>query len=211
MIDPEQLRTENNALLRSRGIQVNEFLPLLEEASLLQPLAPGAAEIARRCMVLNHLIGIGFGGHPTTLKAAVEKWDLWSEASGRERGILSCDSHDEQELIDAMWLVECVQSFAWCLGLAGLPHLEGCEADLASKFPPPLTDPAEFIARARLRPFEEIYREADYHYRLHWATRQARLTGQPFGRYEGLVMERRKALDWAIGAEADWDSVGDCT
>ena len=67
--------------------------------------------------------------------------------------------------------------------------------------------PAAFIASAALRPFEEIYRQADLHYRLHWAARNARLTGAEFPVTEGFIRERRKALDWVIGVEPDWDEI----
>ncbi|WP_265595135.1 DUF4272 domain-containing protein [Haloferula sp. BvORR071] len=205
MIDREQVKADNNALLHSWGFPVNEALPLLEEESELNPR--GAADVARRCMVLGYVVGIGFGADTADLKAALEEWGLWPYTSGRERELLSRIKHSKQERIDITWLEECLQSFAWCLGLDELPRLHCCGEELASKFPEPYTDPADFIAAAKLRPFEEIYREADFHYRLHWATRDARLKNEEFPVSEGLIRERRKALDWALGVEADWDEV----
>jgi hypothetical protein len=100
-----------------------------------------------------------------------------------------------------------MQSFAWCLGLAALDCFKHCDDDLASRFPDPFADPSGFIEAATLRPFDEIYRMADLHYRLHWATRQSRLMAGDFPISEGFVRERRKALDWVIGVEPDWDEV----
>ena len=121
--------------------------------------------------------------------------------------MLARDDHTEQEKIDAQWLVECMQSLAWCLGLAPLEHFKDCDDDLASKFPDPFTDPTDFIASASLRPFWEIYQQADIHYRLHWAARNASLSGTEFPVREGFLRERRRALDWVIGVETDWDGV----
>jgi hypothetical protein len=124
--------------------------------------------------------------------------------SAHERDLISRDEHTEQEKIDAQWLEECMQSFAWCLGLAPLEPLKYCNEDLSSKFPAPFADPTDFIRSATLRPFDDIYRQADLHYRLHWA---ARHSDSDFPVSEGLLRERRRALDWVIGVEADWDEV----
>ena len=158
-------------------------------------------------MVIIHIIGIGFGGNSSDLRDAVEKFGLMDSASAKERDLLSREDHTEQEMIDAEWLVEGMQSFAWCLGLAPLDHFTPSDDDLASKFPDPYTDPSVFIRSATLRPFHEIYRQADLYYRLHWAARHARLSGSEFPVGEGFLKERRKALDWVIGVEPHWDAV----
>jgi hypothetical protein len=52
----------------------------------------------------------------------------------------------------------------------------------------------------------------DLSYRFHWWTRDAQLKGQGTG-YERLdiVMERRKALEWILDCEMDWDDIPLCT
>ena len=205
MIDPLAVRAANIEILRSWDVPTIDHLPTLEEESDLSP--PAAIDVARRCVVLNHVIGIGFGGHAPTLAEALYRWGLMPYTSDRERDLFSRSEHTDQEKINATWQVECVQSFAWCLGLADMKVFEGCDDDLSSKFPGPFVDPRPFIESARLRPFEEIYRQADLHYRIHWAARSARLNGTEFIVPEGLVGERRKALDWVVGVESDWDEV----
>lgn len=204
-IDPEVVKCESIRLIRLWGLPVNEHLPTLETEEELSPQS--AADVARRCMVIIHVVGIGFGGNTRKLREAVEKYGLMDSASARERDMLMRDDHSEQEKIDAQWLIECMQSFAWCLGLAPLDPFKECADDLASKFPDPYTDPSHFIQSAMLRPFEEIYQQADIHYRLHWASRNARVSGSAFPIQEGLLQERRRALDWVIGVEGDWDEV----
>ncbi len=205
IIDPEKIKSESITTLRSWSIPTVDHLPQLEAEADLSPQS--AIDVARRCMILSHVIGIGFGGNATKLQEDATKWGLMPYASAHERDMLNKTTHTEQERINATWQVECMQSFAWCLGLADLEVLKHCDDDLASKFPAPFTDPAKFIASAKLRPFEEIYRQADLHYRLHWAARNARLAGVKFPVTEGFVTERRKAIDWVIGIEADWDEV----
>jgi len=128
-------------------------------------------------------------------------------ASQSERKLLSSSQISERDKINAQWQVECVQSLAWCLGIVELDPFRGCDDDLAQHFPKPFTDPSEFFNTATLRPFEEIYQQADLHFRLHWAARNARLRGQNSKVNEEMIQERRKALDWVIGVDADWDEI----
>jgi len=205
MLDPEQVKADNIALIKSWKIHVVDHLPTLEAEDELVPQA--AQSVAKRCIVISHVIGIGFGGKSKKLKQAIEKFDLFGATSAHEKDMLSRRKHTEQEKIDAQWLAECMQSFAWCLGLDKLEPLQYCDDELADRFPEPFTDPSEFISGAVLRPFEEIYQQADLHYRLHWAARNAQLTDTDFPVKEGLIRERRRALDWVIGVESDWDEV----
>lgn len=205
MINPETIKTESIARLREWGFPVIEHLPTLEAPEELSPQS--AQNVARRCMVMSHVIGIGFGGCATELYEAVSRWGLLPFASAEEIRLLTSKTHTEQEKINATWLTECMQSFAWCLGLAELDCFRHCDDDLASLFPAPFTDPSSFIDAASLRSFDEIYRMADLHYRLHWAARQSRLMAGDFPISEGFVRERRKALDWVLGVEQDWDEV----
>jgi hypothetical protein len=202
---PESARSQSQTFLRRNGIQINETLPLIEAPSDLRPRS--ASDVATRCVVLGHVIGIGFGAQASRLRAALEAFGLFEFASEAEKDLLTRDEHSEQERINATWMVECVQSFAWCLALADLDPFRRCDEDLASHFPAPFADPRRFISGARLRSFDEIYQQADLHYRLHWATRNARLTGSACRAEEGLIGERRKALDWTIGVAEDWDEV----
>ena len=205
MTNPEIIKAKNIARLREWSYPVIEHLPVLAQ---LEELAPQSAQnVARRCIIIIHVMGIGFGGSATELYEAVSRCGLLPFASTEEIRLLTSETHTEQERINATWLTECMQSFAWSLGLAELDCFKPCDDDLASRFPEPYTDPSNFIEAATLRSFDEIYAMADLHYRLHWAARQTRLMAGSFPLSEGFVRERRKALDWVIGVESDWDEV----
>ena len=205
MIDPEQIKKENIKTIRSWNLPAIEHLPTLETEVELSPQLE--IDVARRCAVITHVIGIGYGGSRTKIKDAISDFGLLDYVSAHELDLISRDEHTEQEKIDTQWLAECMQSFAWCLTLHRLEPLQYCCDDLASKFPAPFVDPSSFIDSAKLRPFDEIYPQADLHYRLHWAARNSRMTGEEFPVKEGLIRERRRALDWVIGVESDWDEV----
>jgi hypothetical protein len=198
-------KATSHEFLRRHCVEVNETMPLIEALEELSP--QDAPSVATRSIVLCYVIGIGFGADARRLKASLDGYGLYGHASAQEQALLSRSEHTPQEKVNATWLTECVQSLAWCLGLVELNPFQRCDDDLASHFPQPFTDPKGFISTASLRPIDEIYQQVDLHYRLHWAARNARLMGRRSTVDEGLVSERRKALDWVIGVESDWDGI----
>ena len=206
---PSLAKTSSHEILRRYGVQINESLPEIEPREGLHP--QDERSVAIRCVVLSHVIGIGFGGDAARLKGLLEEFDLYQFASPGEQDLLSRHEHTGQERVNATWLTECVQSLAWCLGLVDLDPFRRCDDDLASHLPPPAADPRDFISKATLRSFDEIYQQADLHYRLHWAARNARLMRHHCRVSEGLIGERRKALDWVVGVAANWDEIPDST
>lgn len=204
-MSPEIAKSASHQFLRAHGIPINEHLPLLEDPDDLKP--QNAEAVARRCVVLSYVIGIAYGADVLKLNQYLKDTGLISYASSKETELLGRAKHTEQEMTNARWLTECIQSLAWCLGSVELDPLRGCDDNLASHFPRPFVDPSGFIEGAELRTFDEIYQQADLHYRLHWAARNSRLTGEHCVVSEELIMERRKPLDWVIGVEEDWDEV----
>jgi hypothetical protein len=202
---PAIAKTTSHEFLRRHSIEINEALPLIEVIEELKPQE--ARSVATRVVVLNHVIGIGFGADTSRLRASLEEFSLFEHASAQEQDLLSRQEHTKQEKDNTTWLTECVQSLAWCLGLVELEPFRRCDDDLANHFPRPFADPSGFISEATLRPLDEIYQQVDLHYRLHWAARNARLMGHRFSIDEGLISERRKALDWVVGVEQDWDEI----
>lgn len=202
---PAFAKTKSHEFLNSHSIEINESLPLIEAIEELKP--QNAQSVARRIVVLSHVIAVGFGANAHQMKKSLEEFDLFQHASMHEQNLLSRLEHTKQETINVTWQTECVQSLAWCLGLVGLNPFQRCDDNLASLFPKPFTDPNCFISAATLRSFDEIFQQADLHYRLHWAARNARLRGRQTNLVEGLISERRRPLDWVIGVEANWDEI----
>jgi hypothetical protein len=60
----------------------------------------------------------------------------------------------------------------------------------------------------RLRPYPELYAMRDLAYRFHWWTRDSHLKGEDSGPVQlDIVMERRKALEWILDEQIDWDDM----
>jgi len=165
-----------------------------------------AQDIAGRLSALAYVIGLGFDAKGINLLEHLNKYDLMPYVSSYENELLNQDIIGDQDKINMSWLTECAQVLAWCIGLVDLNHFKHCDDDLAQKIPFK-TDPKEFIQEASLRPISEIQEQSDLLYRMHWYARNSGLTGKECELSEGIVSERRKAIDWAYGVEEDWDEV----
>ena len=202
---PDAAKASSESFLREHGIEINPNLPIIETLDELTPQT--AQAVATRGAILSYIIGFAFGGTGEQMKPALVEYGLLDALSANELNLVNSDAISDQNKIDCEWLTEGAQSLAYCLGLADLDPFRPCDDDLASNFPAPFTDPKPFIQSAMLRPFSDIYGQADLHYRIHWAARNSRLTGAACPIKEGFIRERRKPLDWIIGVENDWDEI----
>lgn len=200
----EELKNKNTEYLSSIGIEVPAHLPQIESLDEVKPRT--AQDIAGRLSALAYVIGLGFDAKGKDLREQLNKYNLMSFVSEYEKELLSQEIIGDQDKINMSWLTECAQALAWCIGLVELDHFKHCDDDLAHKIPFK-TDPSEFIKKAHLRPIIDIQEQSDLLYRMHWYARSCGLTGQECELSEGIVSERRKAIDWAYGVEEDWDEV----
>ncbi|MBE7478978.1 MAG: DUF4272 domain-containing protein [Polyangiaceae bacterium] len=204
MAELDTVKHENEARIRAWGLEVNPGLPLIESLDEVSPRT--ARDVAARGSALGYVVGIGFGADPVELRRDLERFGLWDWVSARERGMLT-EGASRQDEIDCTWLTEGIQALGYCLGIVDMDPSRHCDDDLADRFPLGV-DPQRFISAATLRPLDEIQAQVDLHYRLHWYVRQCELTGVPPKFVDGgVIRERRRALDWVYGVEADWDDV----
>lgn len=199
-----ELKSENNAILVDLGIEVNPHLPIIESDH--EVATKTAVEVARRLCAVGYVIGIGYDADRQMLREYLKKFDLWSATTDREREALVTTSVTPQERVNYQWMCEAAQALAWCLGLVKLDHFKDCDDDLASKIPFQ-TDPAGFIASATLKPIDEIQRQVDLLYRMHWYARDCALTRKTSKLNHSIITERRRAIDWVYGVADGWDEV----
>ncbi|PKL33575.1 MAG: hypothetical protein CVV45_07070 [Spirochaetae bacterium HGW-Spirochaetae-10] len=200
-----EIREQTIVQLKSSGVEIPAHLPLLEADSELSP--KNGDDVARKIAALGMVIGMGYGADHAVLIDGIESADLWPYVSPREAERLKNSSLvSDQDRIDFQWLAECVYAFAWCLDIVELNPTCSCPDNLAS-LTVPGNKPAEFVKNRCLRPMTEILQQADLHYCLHWHERQRRLEGLDGLVGEGIVWERRRALDWVIGVSEDWDNM----
>ena len=201
---PDVIKSNNEAAIVGLGLEVNESLPLIESLDAVRPKS--AREVAARACALSYVIGIGFNADRKELIEELSAYRLWDFVSERERALLLAQTVSEQDRLNATWLAECIQALAWVIGLVELDHFRECDADLAQRIPF-RRDPSPFIESAVTRPLHEIQQQADLLYRLHWYATHCRLHGKISRVSESVVMERRRAIDWAYGTAESWDQV----
>jgi len=203
-LDLAQIKSENEAFLRSRGVSVNSNLPLIEDVDAVHPKP--AQVVAKRLCAMGYIIRSAYGMPLVEVNDWIEKLDLGGTLGSEEKTVLASRALSEQSKTNFGWLAEGAQVLAWSMGLADLDHFRQCDDDLADKAPF-MADTSSFVANAKLVPLAAIQRQADLLYRMHWAAVDARLNGTECPLHEGLIRERRRAIDWLYGVSEDWDDV----
>ena len=207
-IKPEKIKDSNTRQLRSLGIEVIEHLPHLDNPKFREP-----KEVARRTMVLTALFQL----HLEAPREIIEKWlqenELMNYLSKKELEYLEREYSElpEQAQIDIYWFVEAIWTFAWVGGLHNNLTLNtGVEDSLASLIPNiAKNEPAErFVSEFKLRNQVEIFEMLDKFYRAHWFARNNNLTGKQSNKVDiDIIMERRKALEYTVYKEFNWDEI----
>lgn len=124
--------------------------------------------------------------------------------------LVECDEH---VAVNVSWTVECSYSLAWVLGLVTTEEMETPgEPEGAHglfQFIQPFHNFEVFKASCNLRQPSEIMDMLDLYYNYHWACVDNRLNPDTnCGELnEEVVMERRKALEWLICKDKNWDSI----
>ena len=155
--------------------------------------------------------------HLEAPRKIIEKWlqenELMNYLSKKELGYLEREYSElpEQAQIDIYWFVEAIWTFAWVGGLHNNLTLNtGVEDSLASLIPNiAKNEPAgRFISEFKLRNQVEIFEMLDKFYRAHWFARNNNLTGKQSNKVDiDIIMERRKALEYTVYKEFNWDEI----
>lgn len=207
----EQRKRETEKFLALHHIPFIAHLPLVEEEEEVKIRAP--QEITKRIIILAYL---GYIGEVPESKQEVIRFlkehKLWSAVTGGERKLFEKENLTEQERINISWKTEAIWVLLWSIGKVNkldLPVQQVNIQGLLSLLPGFLSTPDEFIKTAAVRSVTEILDMLDLLYRIHWATRDAYLKGQPIPANldEGIVMERHYAVNWLTCYAGDWDEI----
>jgi hypothetical protein len=205
MLDTARIRAATHERMRSVGVSTRPPLPHLEQRLRLRP----KAEIAGRANGLHLLYAVYLRG----AEAAKWSWTFardngWEDhLSTRERTKLAAGSVSEHDIVQYSWRKESCKALLW---LGSVVHdddfhtaVSECDlSDYYSLIPPERPYPA-YLADFDLRSGNTAVEALDLYYCLHWLCRNEPDT-LPF--LTGVVVERRRALEWAL-SRADWDDV----
>jgi hypothetical protein len=199
--------------IEGMGVRVVPSLPPVVGATEVELRSP--SEVARRCLALfvvalrAESLGAGDGIPIDDLRARAPLGV--SALTPKELAFVEAAAPSKQEVVQHVWRYESLALLAWATSVVpALPPASGiCDVPALAKAMLAL-DAEAFVRDATLRPVEPILDALDLHYRLHWATTEARARKQPApsGLEPGVVFERHYALNWLTGFQsADWDDV----
>ncbi|CAN5451814.1 DUF4272 domain-containing protein [soil metagenome] len=212
-VDSVGRKAATDAKLTPLGIQPPGSLPPVVSEIEVELRTP--ADVARRslalfaCALRAESISTGNEIPVADLRARLPL--AVAAMTDAERAFFDASPPERQTVVNHLWRYESLAVLAWALELT--PQLP---------FPNAITDvPAlakvmfaqntpSFGVTARLRPTAEILDALDLHFRLHWATTDARVKrSAPPGSLEAsVVLERHYALNWLTRFEdAPWDDV----
>jgi hypothetical protein len=200
-----KLKEENEKHLASLRIETNLNLPPIEGQSEVKPKS--SQQVASRACAIGYVVGLIYDADREDLIEQLKQYELWEKfVTTTEKKSLEVEQISDEVKNEYSWLPESIQALSWCLGLVELDHFNYCDEDLADNFPLG-NDPSSFIENAELRPIEEIQRECDLLYRLHWYTKKCYREGDVSKLDLGVIEARRKAIDWVYGVEENWDEI----
>jgi len=207
-IKPEIIKNRNTKKLRSSGIEVIEHLPYLDNPDFREP-----KEIARRTLVLTALFQLHLQAPREVIKKWLDESGLLTNLNVEELEYLETEYSElpAQTQTDIYWFVEAIWAFAWVGGFHNNLTLNtGVEDSLASLIPNiAKNEPAgKFISEFKLRNQVEIFEMLDKFYRAHWFARNNNLTEKKSDKVDlDIIMERRKALEYTVYKEFDWNEI----
>ena len=204
-MNPEKVKRKNEKWLKKHGFRVNPNLPVIEDPSALSLRSP--LELSSRAWLLKYLIGIGYKQNAPDMKDAIMRKELAGYLSKAEKLFLNQSDYTERERWEAVELCHCTHGLVWILGYEDLDPLGKCPDTVAEHFFGNKYDIESFATNAKPRSFDEVYTMSDLLYRLHWSIRDEVLKGQSDKIHEWTVMNRRKAIDWALTVQNDWDDI----
>lgn len=202
-----EIKTANDKLISEKGYKFNQWLPILET-----PAMRSIEEIRGRMAVMNALINIAFEAPTYLMKDWIENNNLVAYLSEEEKEILETENEDltQIQVNSLLWYLEALWSFMWLTEMIdSLQPEENVGDEMASLLP----NLEQGESNQKLESLEalrhelETYKMLDFYYRLHWYCVDERINGREAKLNEGIIYERRKALEWAFNRENDWDNV----
>lgn len=204
-----QRKARSEQRLQQHRVTVLAGLPVIASAAETRLRSP--REVARRAVILYALVGhTHFPRYPEAVNY-LESYQLWGEATPRERAYFTADPPGDDERADFSWREEALWVLLWSLGhvdelsYPAMPIEGDAVPDIMRSIPA-----NDFIEQAALRPIDQILDETDFTYRCHWAVRDALIhDNEPPGELDtDVIYERHYALNWLVGHMGeDWDSV----
>ena len=204
-IDSFAIKKRSEEIILKAGGKILDWLPIID-LTTPRPLS----QIIDRALVLNAMYQLCIKAPKYVIANWLSENNLMGNLSPDEYSILSRydDPLTESEFNFIYWLIEGLWALVWVTKLIkSLPFDTAVGEELASLSPNLQLgeDGAKYINCMQLRSYRELYEMCDLYYRLHWWVHhhQNNIPNEFFAR----ILLRRKALEWVLNCETDWDEV----
>ena len=205
-------REKNNLFIKKQGIACYENLPLIGSSNKVK--LKSLDIICERAFASFIAIQVACDINNNNYEESIKYFFpilydlnlLFSLNSKEER--ITKGAYAPQDVIDVEWEYEDLWSLFFALGLVDDISDGGKLADcnfiietIAS-----CKNVYEFEKKCKLRDIEEILDMLDLYYRYNWACTEKRINKETnIGNLNpGIVIERRRALEWLISKKKDW-------
>jgi hypothetical protein len=181
--------------LANLGIQATEIPLQFPLSTDLKPKS--ASEVATRLVILSYMIGVYYDVDAKDLVEQLKKYKLFAALTPHELEVLSKKEYDDQDIIDAGWLQECIEVLAWALGMNSKPLDHATEASVSMAVHiPVMKNPEKFIQKAALVSQEALFEEYSIlHHLYHYLQNEEHLLLDA-----DIILERYRAINWVCGA-----------
>lgn len=142
----------------------------------------------------------------------LEQFNVKSELYPDELKIITGEC-DERTAVNVSWNVECSYALMWALGFISSEEMEepsnGCDTCMMVKFVQQFNTFDEIMSACKMHYQSEVLDMFDIYYNFHWVCVDKRINPSTNcgNLNEEVVMERRKALEWLISEEQDWNEI----
>ncbi|WP_413512834.1 DUF4272 domain-containing protein [Myroides odoratus] len=201
------IKEANIARITAKKYRCIDWLPIMEDPNLRSQ-----EELIGRMSVMNALINISFDAPVATVQQWIEDNQLTVYLSDWEREILGKTQADldQYEINTLRWYLEGLWALMWATQMIpDLDETQWNEESMASMLPnlEEGEDNAILNQIKTMHTAEELYTMLDYYFRLHWYCVDERLQEKEAVINEGIVYERRRALEWLLDGNSNWDEI----
>jgi hypothetical protein len=196
----EDIRKRSIARIKRDGLIPNDALPLLDRTNF-----KSIDSIWRRIVILSCFkTMVQCPEDRKDIHAWMLRKELVRDLSVRESTTFDRSSLNPQDEIDFSWYQESLYAMLWAVGIVKVMEYPSKESNVSIylKFVPPDINIKDFVENIRLRNELEVFQELDYYYNLHWIGKR-----NVNGLNMSVILERRKALEWIVDENADWDDI----
>lgn len=208
-------RAVSNAKIKKQKIACYESLPCIESSNEVK--LKSLDEICKRAMasflVIQLACDINNGQYEESVEIIsnlLKKFNVFDCLNKKEKKILD-GTFEMQDAIDIDWEYETYWSLIWALGLVDdiSDASNICDCDYAINLFNESNSYEDFKSKCKLRDVNEILDMLDLYYRYHWACVEKRVKPETsIGNLNpGVVVERRRGLEWLVSELQDWHDI----